>query len=79
MANVLEQLIDVSEVERTPCDPTPLSESTPGYMTRAFPTLFPDGARDFYQARWKKVDLGPYFEHLLRFQGGRFAQHRRFP
>jgi len=61
------------------CDSEPLSESTPGYMTMAFPTLFPDGAGDFHQARLRKVDLGQYFQHLLRFRGGRFAQHRRFP
>lgn len=48
-------------------------------MTMAFPTLFPDGAGDFYQARLRKVDLGEYFKHLLRFRGGRFAQHKRFP
>jgi ATP-dependent DNA helicase PIF1 len=60
-------------------DPAPLSESTPGYMTMAFPALFPDGAGDFYQPRLRKVDLGEYFKHLLRFRGGRFAQHRRFP
>jgi hypothetical protein len=48
-------------------------------MTRAFPTLFPDGVGDFYQARLRKVELGAYFAHLLRFRGSRFAQHRRFP
>jgi len=48
-------------------------------MTMVFPTLFPDGAGDFYQARLRKVDLGEYFKHLLRFRGGRFAQHKRFP
>jgi ATP-dependent DNA helicase PIF1 len=48
-------------------------------MTMAFPTLFPDGAGDFHQARLRKVELGQYFQHLLRFRGGRFAQHRRFP
>jgi ATP-dependent DNA helicase PIF1 len=48
-------------------------------MTLAFPTLFPDGAGDFYQPRLTKIDLGDYFKHLLRFRGGRFAQHRRFP
>lgn len=25
------------------------------------------------------MDLGEYFKHLLRFRGGRFAQHKRFP
>ena len=58
---------------------TPLSETTPGYMTMAFPTLFPDSSGDFYQPRLRKIDLGDYFKHLLRFHCGRFAQHRRFP
>ena len=70
---------DTFKINAPPCDPVPISESTPGYMTRAFPTLFPDGAGDFYQARLRKVDLGEYFAHLLRFRGSRFAQHRRFP
>jgi hypothetical protein len=47
-------------------------------MIMAFPTLFPDGAGNFYQARLWKIDLGEYFNHLLRFRGGRFAQHKRF-
>ena len=57
----------------------PIHENTPGYMTKAFPTLFPDGEGDFYQARVRKITLGEYFTHLLRFRGGRFAWHRRFP
>jgi hypothetical protein len=40
----------------------------------AFPTLFPDGAGDFYQARLRKVDVGEYFKHLLRFGGEQPAQ-----
>lgn len=54
---------------------SPLSETTPGYMAMAFPALFPDGAGDFYQPRLRKVELGEYFQHLIRFRGGRFAQH----
>jgi hypothetical protein len=38
---------------------TPLSESTPGYMTMAFPTLFPNSTGDFNQPRLRKVDGGP--------------------
>jgi hypothetical protein len=48
-------------------------------MTRAFPTLFPDGTGDFFANRLRKVDLGDYFTHLMQFEGGRFARHRRFP
>ena len=68
-----------SKINAPACDPVPVSESTPGYMTRAFPTLFPDGAGDFYQGRLREVELGEYFTHLLRFRGSRFAQHRHFP
>jgi len=57
------------KINAPPFDPTPLSKSTPGYMTRAFPTLFPDGAGDFHQARLRKVDLVEYLTHLLRFRG----------
>jgi len=31
---------DGLKINTPPCDPTPLSESTPGYMTKAFPQLF---------------------------------------
>lgn len=70
---------NLQEIDVPPVDTTPLKETTPGYIPMAFPTLFPDGAGDFYQARLRKVEMGEYFHHLLRFQGGRFAQHRRFP
>ncbi|KAF5331234.1 hypothetical protein D9611_013064 [Ephemerocybe angulata] len=60
-------------------EPAPISEFTPGYITGAFPTLFPDGKGDFHQPRLRKFDLGDYFGHLLQFRGGRFASHRCFP
>ncbi|KAJ3525773.1 hypothetical protein NMY22_g10434 [Coprinellus aureogranulatus] len=60
-------------------DNTPLSELTPGYIPMAFPTLFPDGKGDFYTPRIRQLTLGEYFPHLLRFRGGRFSRHKRFP
>jgi len=54
-------------------------ETTPGYIIEAFPSLFPNGTGDFHQSRIRKVELGEYFAHLLRFRDGRFARHRRFP
>jgi hypothetical protein len=45
----------------------------------AFPTLFPDREGDFHQPRLRKIKLGEYFTHLLRFHDGRFASHSRFP
>jgi hypothetical protein len=69
------QDVDIMKINAPNLDPAPLSESTLGYMTMimAFPTLFPEGAGDFYQARLRKVDIGQYFKHLLHFRGGRFA------
>ncbi|CAK5263670.1 unnamed protein product [Mycena citricolor] len=46
-------------------DSNAISEYTPGYMTRAFPTLFPDGAGDFFAPHQRKIKLGEYFKHLL--------------
>ncbi|KAJ7576108.1 hypothetical protein C8J56DRAFT_1118194, partial [Mycena floridula] len=57
----------------------PIPERKPGYMTRAFPTLFPDGQGDFWANRLRKVELGDYFGHLMRFEGSRFARHCCFP
>jgi hypothetical protein len=45
-------------------EPAPPSESDLGYTTMAFPTLFPDGTGDFYQARLRKVNVGEYFKRL---------------
>ena len=70
---------NTQEIDVPPVDTTPLKEMTPNYITMAFPTLFPDGAGDFYQARLWKVELGEYFNPLLRFRGALFAQHHRFP
>ena len=57
----------------------PVNENTPGYMSMAFPTLFPDGKADFNQPRLYDVHLSDYFKHLLLYKDGRFARHRRFP
>jgi hypothetical protein len=57
----------------------PVNENTPGYMSMAFPTLFPDGRADFNQPRLHSVQMSDYFKHLLLYKDGRFARHRRFP
>lgn len=48
-------------------------------MTKAFPTLFPNGEGDFYHAREHKISLGQYFSHLLQFWDEQFAHHKCFP
>ena len=57
----------------------PINEfKTEGYMTCAFPTLFPTGAGDFSQPRMRAVTIGNYIKHLMMYKDGRFATHPRF-
>ena len=51
---------------------------TEGYISCAFPTLFPTGAGDFLAPRERVVTVGNYFKHLMRYDDGRFARHPRF-
>lgn len=58
---------------------TPVNEfTTEGYMSRAFPTLYPTGAADFNAPRQRTVTCGNYFKHLMLYKDQRFAQHPRF-
>lgn len=57
----------------------PISEfTTEGYMSCAFPTLFPTGSTDFLAPRVHKITVGHYFKHLVMYDNGRFAIHPRF-
>ncbi|CAG8825288.1 24026_t:CDS:2, partial [Cetraspora pellucida] len=50
-----------------------------GYITKAFPTLFPKGKADLHSTkRHRRVYPVEYFEHLIKYCDGRFAQHKRF-
>ena len=58
---------------------TPINEfNTEGYMSCAFPTLFPTGVADFVAPRPLAVTIGNYFKHLMLYKDGRFARHPRF-
>ena len=58
---------------------SPINEfRTEGYITCAFPTLFPTGAADFVAPRARTVTVGNYFKHLMLYHDGRFAKHPRF-
>ncbi len=58
---------------------TPVNEfQTEGYITCAFPTLFPTGAGDFVVPRPRTVTAGNYFKHLMMYGDGQFAKHPRF-
>ena len=57
----------------------PLNEfHSEGYITKAFPTLFPTGAADFTAPRVRPVTIGYYLKHLMMYCDGRFAKHPRF-
>ena len=54
----------------------PVNEfTTEGYISSAFPTLFPTGAGDFVA---RSVTVGNYFKHLMLYHDQRFAKHPRF-
>ena len=57
----------------------PISEfTTEGYISRAFPTLFPFGKADLHSPRLHQVRPNPYFKYLMKYKDGRFAKHPRF-
>ena len=61
-----------------PCG-NPINEfTTEGYISCAFPTLFPTGAADFVAPRQCAVTAGYYFKHLMLYHDGHFARHPRF-
>ena len=54
----------------------PIDEfKTEGYISCAFPTLFPTGEADFLAPRQHSVTVGMYF---MMYGEGRFARHPRF-
>ncbi|CAG8802972.1 2782_t:CDS:2, partial [Cetraspora pellucida] len=63
-------------VEWPQIDSNPVNEfQTPGYIARAFPTLYPYGRADLRSERIKEVKPAEYFKHLLLYKDGRFARH----
>ena len=62
-----------------PAGTSPINEfTTEGYISGAFPTLFPTGAADLIAPRPRTVTIGNYFKHLMMYEDGRFARHPRF-
>ncbi|KAK3918326.1 ATP-dependent DNA helicase [Frankliniella fusca] len=57
----------------------PLNEfSSPGYLSMAFPYLFPYGRCDFSMPRERKVSFKDYIHHLMSYKDQRFAKDERF-
>ncbi|KAI9920025.1 hypothetical protein PsorP6_016092 [Peronosclerospora sorghi] len=58
---------------------TPINEfQTEGYISQAFPHLYPTGAADFLAPRLVKVKPSKYFKHLMKYEDGRFGRDPRF-
>ena len=58
----------------------PLSETgAPGYMTMAFPTLFPFGRGCFSDDRSLSIGVEQWMTHLHSFYDDRFKSHPRWP
>lgn len=69
------------EIEQPVLGTIPINEyTTSGYIAMAFPTLFPSGRADLRDVSQRRVKVSPfeYFEHLMKYYDGRFAQHSRF-
>ena len=86
LANDLEALLsgqfgtESQPNELPPRGAAPLSEHrTKGYVTLAFPTLFPFGLGDFLGTRKHELSWIQWSRHLQNYYDGRFAKHRRFP
>ena len=52
--------------------------NTEGYISCAFPTLFPTGAAVFVAPRQCEVTAGYYFKHLMMYQDARHPHFRYF-
>ncbi len=60
-------------------DGFPINEfQTPGYIARAFPTLYPYGHSDLRSERPRDIKPAEYFKHLMWYKDGRFARHPRW-
>jgi hypothetical protein len=74
--------LPTNSVERWPTQgPDPINEyTTEGYITMAFPALFPYGKADLRDQSNRKVEVGTaeYFDALLRYKDGRFGSHPRY-
>ena len=64
----IHQSVSWPTIDRT----APVNEfRSEGYMSCAFPKLYPTGAADFTAPRLRPVTIGFYFKHLKKFHDGR--------
>ena len=80
----LKEAIDGDGTASNPFDcprrgEVPLSEKdAPGYMTLAFPTLFPFGLGSLSESRPVKLEMDQWMTHLHNYSDGRFQAHSRW-
>ena len=69
----------LGKIEWPQTDSSPIDEfKTEGYITQAFPTLFPFGKADLNYPRQHKVSFNDYFKYLFLYRDQRFAKDQRF-
>ena len=74
-----QSIMGPSHIDWPSTGANPVNEfTTEGYISSAFPTLFPTGAADFLAPRQHSVTIGNYFKHLMLYCDQRFAKHPRF-
>ena len=72
--NIRQSLQQTTTVPWPARGENPLNEfQSEGYITHAFPVLFPTGAAEVLAARLHAVNIGAYFKHLMLYDDGRFA------
>ena len=76
---IQQSVIQNSPISWPSTSGNPINEfTTEGYMSCAYPTLFPTDAADFLAPKQRSVTIGNYFKHLMLYCDQRFAKHPRF-
>lgn len=60
-------------------NPHAINEWSGSYVAQAFPALFPYGEGDLHEVRSKQLTARIYFQYLMDYEDGRFANHKIFP
>ena len=77
--SIMDPLPSLQHVDWPSTTGPPVNEfTTEGYISCAFPSLFPTGRADFLAPRQRMVTIGNYFKHLMLYHDQRFAKHPRF-
>ena len=76
--NIIKTLSDLNVINWPSLCNTPIDEfNQNGYISMAFPTMFPYGNCDLSKER-TKVTSKEYFNYLMQYDDGRFSRNHRF-